>query len=174
MDVSKAWEAFQKSLAANADENGNVELPDAVSKGLEALGMEQFQVDPIKTPEQQIAELMEVNKSLLERVEAMEQGGNAAPAARRGFASVETPEGAKVRPTGAPTKQVNVIKKGLDMAASAFKGKTNFGEGDRFLLPVSDVYKMALIDAAQQGYMSMIDGVNLSPKAKEWAAEQVG
>lgn len=176
MSVVKAFEAFQVALAAVADNQGNVELPEEVSKGLEAMGFEVPEAEVAKTAEELIAEQQEVIKSMQARMDQMEQEARHNPGAladRRGFTSINTPTEAKVKPTGAQVKAVNVVEKALNCASESYRGRLNFGEGDRFAMAKDDIYKLALIDAAQQGHMSIIDNVNLSPKAQAWAKEQL-
>lgn len=166
--IASAWEQFQAALAESADENGNVELPTEVEKGLQAYGSN---IEPSpKSLEEQLAEQAEVIKSLQERLDG-QQGGET-PAPRRGYASVHTPAEAKVKPTGAPTKGGNVVEKALSMAAETYRGKTGFGEGDRFTLPKEDVYKVALVEAQQQGHMAA-GKINLSPRGQQWVQSQL-
>jgi hypothetical protein len=142
--IQEAWAALQAAIEAEAKENnGAVELPEEVAKGLHAYGSAVDGVDP-------------------------------EPADRIGHSTLETPKEAKVRPTGAPQRgELSPIEKALKVdAPTVYMGRTQFGEGDAFGLPESDVYKLHLMMANNQGHMSLIDGVNLSPKAKQHFANQ--
>lgn len=175
MDLSKQWEAFQATLIANADENGNVELPDEISKGLQELGFEAKEPEVVKTPEQLVAEQAEVIKSLQERLDSMESGGSGAPAARRGHATVNAPEDAKVKPTGATGEgagKVNVLSKCLTDASTTYRRRTNFGEGSAFLPAPPDVYKSALVEAENQGFMKC-GKVNFSRNFNQYVRENI-
>lgn len=144
--IQQKWAELQAEIEAAAKENnGEVELPEEVAKGLASYGsaVEGVNVDP-------------------------------RPAERIGHSTLETPAEAKVRPTGAPTPgSVSPIEKALNHdAPTVYNGRTNFGEGDAFGLPESDVYKLHLMMANSQGHMSLIDGVNLSPAVNKYFAAQ--
>lgn len=142
--IQQKWAELQAEIEAAAQSNnGEVELPEEVAKGLAAYG------------------------SAIEGVKPE-------PAERIGHSTLETPVEAKVRPTGAPQKgELSPIEKALKVdGPTVYMGRTKYGEGEPFALPESDVYKGHLVMAAQQGHMSLIDGVNFSPKAKQYFASQ--
>lgn len=169
--IKEKWDALQAAIAASADENGMVELPAEVEKGLQAYG-QAIEVPP-KSLEEQLQEQQEVIKGLQERLGAMEQPASPArPAERRGYASAHTPTEAKVKPTGAPASNVNVVAKALQLGSETYRGKTDFGQGERFQLPKEDIYKCALIEAQQQGHMAA-GQINLSPQGHKWMQAQI-
>lgn len=145
-DIREKWAALQAAIEAEGKaNNGVVDLPQEVAKGLAEYGSA---VDGADTEPK--------------------------PAARVGHTTLETPSEAKVRPTGAPQSgTMSPIEKALKVdAPTAYMGRTDFGKGESFGLPESDVYKLHLMMANQQGHMTLIDGVNLSPQAQRYFAAQ--
>ena len=188
MDVKEAWEQFQATLKANADDNGTIELPEEVTKGLQAYGnalvpeeqeipaLEEPPVEgeppPVQTDNHQLAALIrtEISKGL-EPLQAQNQQLQeeidqlkGQPDGRRGRVSLQTPTTAKVKPDGAPNKP-GAIQKALDAASTTILGRTEYGEGDRHRMSTLDVFKLALIDAEREGHMRC-GKVNLSPGAQ--------